>query len=198
MGETKQVQKALIEKTQVELYKKEILYHKFRMEIHNKYSEWKKGIFEKEWIRCLKSNGEWFYNTQTELLIPVLPGYEYGTERESYGGLRCCNISEEAAVLMFGNEKKIPKGIRKGIENTSSRTYVNNCLMNAENYFTIKFSDAYYGGTQNIYIPFCSVAVERVSKMEALRYPVRKTSQSFLVNSGSWAFGLHWKYRMMW
>lgn len=164
MGETKQVQKALIEKTQVELYKKEILYHKFRMEIHNKYSEWKKGIFEKEWIRCLKSNGEWFYNTQTELLIPVLPGYKYGTERESYGGLRCCNISEEAAVLMFGNEKKIPKGIRKGIENTSSRTYVNNCLMNAENYFTIKFSDAYYGGTQNIYIPFCSVAVEEFQK----------------------------------
>ena len=47
MGETKQVQKALIEKTQVELYKKEILYHKFRMEIHNKYSEWKERIFEK-------------------------------------------------------------------------------------------------------------------------------------------------------
>ena len=35
MGETKQVQKALIEKTQVELYKKEILYREFRMEIHN-------------------------------------------------------------------------------------------------------------------------------------------------------------------
>ena len=99
MGETKQVQKALIEKTQVELYKKEILYHKFRMEIHNKYSEWKERIFEKEWIRCLKSNGLWFYNTQTELLIPVLP--RYNTEHESYGGLRCCNISEEEAVLMF-------------------------------------------------------------------------------------------------
>lgn len=91
MGETKQVQKALIEKTQVELYKKEILYHKFRMEIHNKYSEWKERIFEKEWIRCLKSNGLWFYNTQTELLIPVLP--RYNTEHESYGGLRCCNVS---------------------------------------------------------------------------------------------------------
>lgn len=150
MGETKQVQKALIEKTQVELYKKEILYHKFRMEIHNKYSEWKERIFEKEWIRCLKSNGLWFYNTQTELLIPVLP--RYNTEHESYGGLRCCNVSEEEAVLMFGNEKRIPKEIRKGIENTSSRTYANNCLMNAENYFTIKFSYAYYGGTQNIYI----------------------------------------------
>ena len=76
MGETKQVQKALIEKTQVELYKKEILYHKFQMAIHNKYSEWKERIFEKEWIRCLKSNGLWFYNTQTELLIPVLPRYD--------------------------------------------------------------------------------------------------------------------------
>jgi len=163
MGETKQVQKALIEKTQVELYKKEILYHKFRMEIHNKYSEWKERIFEKEWIRCLKSNGLWFYNAQTELLIPVLP--RYNTEHESYGGLRCCNISEEEAVLMFGNEKRIPKEIRKGIESTSPNyTYVNNRLMNAENRFTIRLSDAYSSGNQDIYIPFCSVAVEEFQK----------------------------------
>ena len=165
MGETKQVQKALIEKTQVELYKKEILYHKFRMEIHNKYSEWKERIFEKEWIRCLKSNGLWFYNTQTELLIPVLP--RYNTEHESYGGLRCCNISEEEAVLMFGNEKRIPKEIRKGIESTSPNyTYVNNRLMNAENRFTIRLSDAYSSGTQEIYIPFSTVAEEEFQKSD--------------------------------
>ena len=49
MGETKQVQKALIEKTQVELYKKEILYHKFRMEIHNKYIDEE----EKLWVSSI-------------------------------------------------------------------------------------------------------------------------------------------------
>ena len=163
MGETKQVQKALIEKTQVELYKKEILYREFRMEIHNKYNEWKKRIFEKVWIRCSKGGEIWFYNTATELLIPVLS--RYNTKYKSYGGLDCCDISEEAAALMFEYEKKIPKEIKKCIENTSDDgLYSVNYLKNAKNYI-IKFQNAYHNWSGlNIYIPFCSVAVEEFQK----------------------------------
>lgn len=163
MGETKQVQKALIEKTQVELYKKEILYREFRMEIHNKYNEWKKRIFEKVWIRCSKGGEIWFYNTATELLIPVLS--RYNTKYKSYGGLDCCDISEEAAALMFEYEKKIPKEIKKCIEDTSDDgLYSVNYLKNAKNYI-IKFQNAYHNWSGlNIYIPFCSIAVEEFQK----------------------------------